>query len=320
MSESSDILVPLKELSNILLELRSKLSDTLDLIILSLILFVFLNLLIYYLMHKVTDDNGHDHKFRFFRRKKLPENTSRALIVTAHPGKLITLIYTTDELKFNVFIILLYLFLNWFLHRRRVHVFWSNIDNIGKTKKLQNFSLMFVKRWAVDLYLIIYLIYWQQIISIGIVPTGNFDNQGKVRKQELWDSCEVLGIESKNITLCNCTLLPDNPKAEWKAELLSDIIKGYVESLDIDLLITFDRDGISHHKNHQAIYFATASLYLSGAIPVKCRVLVLSTVNIVRKYLSIFDVLLSLLISSNWWACLNLNRPTWSKLIMNFIQ
>lgn len=155
--------------------------------------------------------------------------------------------------------------------------------------------------------------------------TGDFDKQGKLRKQELWDSCEILGIIPQNITLFNCTLLPDSPVAEWKAELLSDIIQSHVEMLDIDLLITFDRDGISQHKNHQAIYFATASLYLAGSLPEKCRVLVLSTVNIVRKYLSLFDVIVSLVLSSNWWVwnfCISLQFSTWifisRRIILNW--
>lgn len=87
MSQSSDILVPLRELSHILLELRSKLYDTLDLIIISLIVFVLLNLLLYFFIHKVSDDDR-DSKFRLFRRTKLPENVTRTLIVTAHPGEL----------------------------------------------------------------------------------------------------------------------------------------------------------------------------------------------------------------------------------------
>lgn len=74
----------------------------------------------------------------------------------------------------------------------------------------------------------------------------------------------------------------------------------YLETLDIDLLITFDKDGISQHKNHQAIYYATASLCLSGLLPSSCRILVLETVNVVRKYLSLFDVMITVLLSTNW--------------------
>lgn len=133
---------------------------------------------------------------------------------------------------------------------------------------------------------------------------GNFEKQGYIRKDELWNSCRVLSIHPQNITLVNCTLLPDNPNIEWKVELVSQLIQNHVETLDIDLLITFDKDGVSLHKNHQAIYYATASLCLSGLMPATCRILVLETVNIVRKYLSIFDVLISLAISTNWWVIL----------------
>ena len=131
---------------------------------------------------------------------------------------------------------------------------------------------------------------------------GNFDKQGHIRKEELWNSCRVLSIHPQNITLVNCTLLPDNPNIEWKVELVSKLIQNHVEMLDIDLLITFDKDGVSLHKNHQAIYYATASLCLSGLMPATCRILVLETVNIGRKYLSIFDVLISLVISTNWYV------------------
>lgn len=135
-----------------------------------------------------------------------------------------------------------------------------------------------------------------------ILIAGDFDKQGHLRKDELWNSCRVFGINPQNITLVNCTLLPDNPSKDWQVELVSQLIQNHVEMLDIDLLITFDKDGISHHKNHQAIYYATASLCLSGLMPATCRILVLETVNVVRKYLSIFDVLITLTLSTNWFV------------------
>lgn len=129
---------------------------------------------------------------------------------------------------------------------------------------------------------------------------GDFDKQGHLRKDELWNSCRVFNIKPQDITLVNCTLLPDDPESEWKVELVSQLIQNHVEMLDIDLLITFDKDGVSQHKNHQAIYYATASLCLSGLMPPTCRIYVLETVNVVRKYLSLFDVLISLMLSTNW--------------------
>lgn len=135
MSESSDILVPLTELSNILLELRSKLSDTLDLIIVSLILFVLVNILLYYLIHKVTDDD-HDHKFRLFRRTKLPENTARALIVTAHPGKLID--NYKEKLKSNSIIKDQY---NFSFSDDECMFFGPTLISLGKRKNCTTFLL-----------------------------------------------------------------------------------------------------------------------------------------------------------------------------------
>lgn len=130
--------------------------------------------------------------------------------------------------------------------------------------------------------------------------TGDYDKQGYQRKDELWESCRVFNIKPQDITLIHCTQLPDDPNVEWKVELVSQLILNYIEALDIELLITFDKDGISQHKNHQAIYYATASLCLSGLMPPTCRILVLETVNVIRKYLSFFDVLISLMLSTSW--------------------
>lgn len=138
------------------------------------------------------------------------------------------------------------------------------------------------------------------IIVLNMILPGDFNKQGYLRKDELWSSCQVFNIKPQDITLVSCTLLPDDPNVEWKVELVSQLIQNHVEMLDIDLLITFDKDGISQHKNHQAIYYATASLCLSGLMPATCRILVLETVNVVRKYLSFLDVLISLMLSTNW--------------------
>lgn len=109
-----------------------------------------------------------------------------------------------------------------------------------------------------------------------------------------------MNIDAQNVTLMKCTLLPDDPRVEWKVEVLSQLLLNYVEALDVDLLITFDKEGISQHKNHQAIYYATASLCLSGLMPASCKILVLDTVNVLRKYLSLFDVFITLLLSTSW--------------------
>lgn len=105
----------------------------------------------------------------------------------------------------------------------------------------------------------------------------------------------------------NATNLQDDPNINWRAELIAKQILNKLESLDIEILITFDRDGISQHPNHIAIYYATASLCLAGLIPNGCKIFTLDTINICRKYLSLFDILSSFLLSTNWFI-LNWNE------------
>ncbi|XP_055546312.1 N-acetylglucosaminyl-phosphatidylinositol de-N-acetylase [Wyeomyia smithii] len=141
-------------------------------------------------------------------------------------------------------------------------------------------------------------------IFLLCLSEGNYGQRGDQRRQELWDACESLGIKPEDITLLNATHLRDDPALEWKAVTIANQILKYLESLEIDLMVTFDKDGISGHPNHSAIYYATASLCLSGLIPYKCKVLTLETVNICRKYISVLDLPLTLLLSTNW-AVLN---------------
>ncbi|XP_050070476.1 N-acetylglucosaminyl-phosphatidylinositol de-N-acetylase [Anopheles maculipalpis] len=137
-------------------------------------------------------------------------------------------------------------------------------------------------------------------VFVLCLSEGNHDRKGAIRRQELWDACESLGVRPEDITLVNATHLQDDPTAEWKTVTIANQLLRQLESLDAELLITFDKEGVSGHPNHCAIYYATASLCLSGMIPSNCKVLTLETVNLCRKYLSIFDLPVTLLLSTNW--------------------
>lgn len=77
----------------------------------------------------------------------------------------------------------------------------------------------------------------------------------------------MLGVPAANIIMVNATNLPDDPNAEWKAPVVANLILHTVESLDIQAICTFDRDGVSQHPNHSAVYFAAASLCLANLLP-----------------------------------------------------
>lgn len=82
MNESANLLVPFRDLSAYIFKCRSKLEETLELIIYSVVIFILLNALLYSLIHRYRNGNS---KFRFLRATKIPQNVSRVLLVTAHP-------------------------------------------------------------------------------------------------------------------------------------------------------------------------------------------------------------------------------------------
>ncbi|XP_058060009.1 N-acetylglucosaminyl-phosphatidylinositol de-N-acetylase [Anopheles bellator] len=137
-------------------------------------------------------------------------------------------------------------------------------------------------------------------VFVLCLSEGNHERKGDMRRQELWNACESLGVQPEDITLVNATHLQDDPMAEWKTVTIATQVLRQIESLDVDVLVTFDKDGVSGHPNHCAIYYATASLCLSGMIPSSCKVLTLETVHVFRKYISIFDLPVTLLLSTNW--------------------
>lgn len=83
----------------------------------------------------------------------------------------------------------------------------------------------------------------------------------------MWQACAQLGIPESNIILVNATNLPDDPNVDWKTDAVANIILHTVESLGIQAIITFDRDGVSQHPNHCAVYYAAASLCLANLLP-----------------------------------------------------
>ncbi|KAL6463860.1 hypothetical protein MHYP_G00282510 [Metynnis hypsauchen] len=132
------------------------------------------------------------------------------------------------------------------------------------------------------------------------LSSGNFYKQGAQRRQELLDSCAVLGIPANRVTIVENKELPDDPKAEWSTALTSSLIFKHIRTCSINLVLTFDEGGVSGHANHIAIYKALRHLASVGRIPEGCRVLTLHTISILRKYLSILELPISWLLPSSF--------------------
>lgn len=129
------------------------------------------------------------------------------------------------------------------------------------------------------------------------LSNGDYYHQGNVRKQELLNSCSVLGIPASNIKV---STLPDHPKERWNESIVANIIIEHVKRLHIDTLCTFDKGGVSYHANHISVYYGVVKAYIEDSIPKYCKIYCLDTVNIYRKYSVVLDILCTVCCSSNW--------------------
>ncbi|XP_067144284.1 N-acetylglucosaminyl-phosphatidylinositol de-N-acetylase [Centruroides vittatus] len=135
-------------------------------------------------------------------------------------------------------------------------------------------------------------------VHLLCLSSGNYYSQGKLRKIELRKSCQILGIPLSNITVVQHTSMPDDPMCLWREDLVGNIILKFIEKLSIDTVFTFDEKGISGHLNHKSLYNGLNYLLEEGLIPRGCKIYLLETVNIFRKYSIIFDLIISLIWSN----------------------
>ncbi|KFV03814.1 N-acetylglucosaminyl-phosphatidylinositol de-N-acetylase, partial [Tauraco erythrolophus] len=127
--------------------------------------------------------------------------------------------------------------------------------------------------------------------------SGNYYNQGEIRKKELEQSCFLLGIPASDVTVVDHRDLPDNPAVQWDTQLLAAFVLKHVEANNINVVVTFDAGGVSGHANHVSLYTALRYRLCKAAVAAPgCRVLVLESVNLFRKYISILDIPVSCLL------------------------
>lgn len=136
-------------------------------------------------------------------------------------------------------------------------------------------------------------------VQLLCLSSGNYYNQGTQRKSELFDSAATLGIAASQVFMIDHKELQDDPNAEWSISLTSSLILKHIQRHSINVVLTFDGSGVSGHANHIAIYKALSHLAVTGQIPQDCNVMVLNTISIFRKYLSIFELPISWLTPSD---------------------
>ncbi|TKX20991.1 hypothetical protein C1H76_6842 [Elsinoe australis] len=146
-------------------------------------------------------------------------------------------------------------------------------------------------------------------LKILCLSTGDADGLGPVRRHELVKSALLLGVRKEDdVLVLEDERFPDSMTTEWAegdvVELLTGIFvpgkgkgakKGVPLEVGIDVLLTFDEGGVSGHPNHGSLYHGARAFVGSlvkgrGGWEPPVKLYVLPSVGIVRKYMSVLDV------------------------------
>ncbi|XP_054749417.1 N-acetylglucosaminyl-phosphatidylinositol de-N-acetylase-like [Lytechinus pictus] len=133
-------------------------------------------------------------------------------------------------------------------------------------------------------------------VHILCLSNGDYYGQGELRGKELILSCAILGIPSCNVTVLNESELPDDPKALWDEELVSKLVLHQIVKCDAQIVLTFDKHGVSSHPNHIAAYKGIRKLVVQRQLPSGVRAFCLESIGIVRKYCSFLEVPISFIL------------------------
>ncbi|TBU00151.1 putative GlcNAc-PI de-N-acetylase [Hamiltosporidium tvaerminnensis] len=120
--------------------------------------------------------------------------------------------------------------------------------------------------------------------------------RNKIRLKELKNVCKFLNrnnkfIQNKEIINRNylntkCIILNLQDNSDWDTNEIVSIIRFYNLIYNFNCIFTFDRNGVSNHKNHISLFFATRKF--RQEIPVKCYYL--NSKNIWYKYFIDFSL------------------------------
>ncbi|XP_065324890.1 N-acetylglucosaminyl-phosphatidylinositol de-N-acetylase-like isoform X2 [Gordionus sp. m RMFG-2023] len=144
-------------------------------------------------------------------------------------------------------------------------------------------------------------------IYILCLTSGDYYGLGEIRKQELIASCQTLGIPSSRIVILN---FADDPNVRYDSWHLYNTLQNYTDQFFTNnfhqrqinetysqYIFTFDNYGVSGHLNHKSIFSGLRHFTEPHNFYNKSRMLfeiyTLQSINIIRKYLSIFDLPIS---------------------------
>ncbi|KAK9242774.1 putative deacetylase LmbE-like domain-containing protein [Lipomyces tetrasporus] len=124
-------------------------------------------------------------------------------------------------------------------------------------------------------------------LRILCVSTGNAENLGETRSGELRASAAHFGVPPSNVIIFDDPRVQDQMGVKWPTNAIASLVEPYLT--DVDVVITFDHEGVSGHGNHISLN-SFAQEYLSRQGDSQREVWVLKSTSIFRKYISFFDI------------------------------
>ncbi|EHA52719.1 hypothetical protein MCOR27_002524 [Pyricularia oryzae] len=137
-------------------------------------------------------------------------------------------------------------------------------------------------------------------VKILCLSSGNADGLGETRKKELVKSGMLLGLRNEDdVFVIESDAFQDSMTATWDATAISSLLtSAFVPNpaagAMIDVLVTFDKGGVSSHPNHISLYHGARAFVSSGSA---VDLYTLTSVPFLRKYASIIDAFMTLAMS-----------------------
>jgi N-acetylglucosaminylphosphatidylinositol deacetylase len=122
-------------------------------------------------------------------------------------------------------------------------------------------------------------------VNILCFSSGANDMEKSVRKDELYRSCQELGINQDYVSVLDSSIFPDNIKTFWPVIDVATEIENYIVRNQIDTVYTFDEGGVSGHPNHISLYRAVRHLLKCSDVAGACRFNCLKSISPIRKYI-----------------------------------
>lgn len=153
-------------------------------------------------------------------------------------------------------------------------------------------------------------------LKILCLSSGDADGLGETRKGELAVSAVMLGLRAANdVLVLEDEAFPDSMTATWPTAKITQVLssafapsatQGHKKTppeAKVDVIITFDKHGVSDHPNHKSLYYG-ARAWALGILKGKegwknpVEMYTLTSTNIARKYMSFLDATITLSIGA----------------------